>query len=118
MHKLLSLFFIIIFLVSCSFNRKASDLNMFKNTDFQKNCQELEIEIENLLFKKKKTQQSKNLTHAKNITFYILAVPTAFMSLLLLSSDKDAENQLYILNKRINHLEDLMIINSCQKDQI
>ena len=101
-------------LFSCGHPRKNIDLQILNDDDFKKSCSSLEREIYSLQSRKNKIENKKNINNAKNFTFYLIAIPTAFMSLLFLSSDDDADKELYLLDRRIDHLNDLAGMNSCQ----
>ena len=62
---------------------------------------------------KEKLLKKQKIGSAKNLAFYMAAIPTAFASLLFLKSDDDIEHDLFIVNRRIVNLQDLLELNSC-----
>lgn len=113
--RYISLIVILSLLSACSY-KKNKDLQILDSTDFSKSCVELNLMLENLIVKKRRLVNRKHFNSAKNITLYVLALPTAFLSLLFLDSSDESNDELYVLERRVEHLKDLEGMKNCVSD--
>ena len=103
-------------LSNCNYSSPKQGSQILSYSDFDQSCDELHRIISNLHLAKRKVINKKRISNAKNFTFYAIAIPTAFLSLLLLGSDDDSDEELYILGRREVHINDLLDIRSCWPD--
>ena len=114
-QKSLILLITLFFLSSCNALFKTNYSNILQADDFKKNCSQLEQSINDIENKQKKIRNKKRLYNTKNIMLYVIALPTAFMSLFFLDSVEEVKDESDILDYRLEHLKDLYSVNDCQK---
>lgn len=113
MHRFIVIIVIFSVLTGCLSQKSSTGFSIFERNDFEKSCLELMKSLESANKQKEKLLNQQKIGNAKNLAFYLAAIPTAFASLLFLKSDDDIEHDLFIINRRIVNLEDLLEINSC-----
>jgi hypothetical protein len=105
---------IIALLSSCSTNKM---VYIMEKGDQEKSCAQLENTI-NFIKRKKISRLKTKLgsSRAWNTSMGILALPTGFLSLFLLTSDEEIKGKITDYQKRIEHLKEISNFKSCEEN--
>jgi hypothetical protein len=82
--------------------------------DTEMSCEELDKGIETLDKNIKQIKSVKTRKVGTNTILYVLAIPTLFLSLLLIDSADNDQDQIGFYEKRIVHLGQIRSLNDCQ----
>ena len=118
MYRFIAHIMIFAVLNGCLSHKSKSEFSIFEENDFEKSCLQLFQDLEKAKNQLDKLSNKKQIDSAKNLAFYMAAIPTAFASLLFLKSDDDIDHDLFIVKRRIENIEDLLTIKTCNKDML